>query len=488
MATVTHLASSDVAFTTNVATYTSASQTPLGNALLVVFAMVSDSLTAAPTCTGSANGMTFSRVGISGKPTATGDRVICFISDQLTPGSPVAMTVTVDVTAGDVGSGGIIGIEQVTGMTLTGLAAVRQSQGANGAGSTTPTIVFGSAVLTTNPTLVGMIATSGSGTTAPTSFTSAYDRTYATPTESGKCVFRSSGHTSNTITWGSTATQHAEFGIELDASAAAVLNRSQSDTASATDTQARALALPRSAADSSPAIDAQTRSLALPRAVSDTAAATDACTYQITRARSCADSAPATDADARTLVQARAIANSAPATDSMVRTKSASRTPSDSAPATDGTVGSVNPGRTMSDSAPATDAVTRSLSQARALANPAPATDTCGRASTRSRAQGDSAPATDTVARLFARTRGVSDTALTTDANTHSLTMLRLLVDTAPATDATVGVFTPGTAPPIGAPARLTTGHQLAGRIGVGVFEGLTTNHDRTALLEVSNT
>lgn len=237
MATVSHVTGSQSTNTNNQSSYTSTSATPTGNALLLVFAMITASDDPAPACTGSANGMTFTLVASQAKPTNVGDKVYCFVSDQLTPASPVAMTATVSLPS-DPATGGVVSIEQVTGMTLTGLSAIRQFDVSNGGAGTTPDVVFPSAVDTNNPTVIGHIDTSGTGTTPPTGWTEAYDVTFINPTTGASVVYRDSGFSGTTVTWGSTSTQHAQVGVELDASAggatgtASVANANDTSSAS----------------------------------------------------------------------------------------------------------------------------------------------------------------------------------------------------------------------------------------------------------------
>lgn len=121
MATVSSLVSTTN--TSNVSSYTSGSFIPAQGDLLVVFAIVSATLITGATCTASANGITFTLVD-STEGDAGNDRLYMFVADQLVPASPVSMTVTVD-TGADPGTGSAINVLAVSGMSRTGLGAVK---------------------------------------------------------------------------------------------------------------------------------------------------------------------------------------------------------------------------------------------------------------------------------------------------------------------------------------------------------------------------
>ena len=154
MAAVTHRENKND--TANVATYVTDAFTPAAGELLIGFFDVTTSV-AVGTCTASANGITFTKVLSSVRGTSAHTQY-CFVANQLVPGSPASMTVTMDVT-GDNGTGCVGLVGGVSGMTLTGLAAIKQSTKIdNGAAGAPAVFTFGASCLTGNPTLT-MIGT-----------------------------------------------------------------------------------------------------------------------------------------------------------------------------------------------------------------------------------------------------------------------------------------------------------------------------------------
>jgi hypothetical protein len=206
--------------TSNVSTYASAAFTPAAGELLVVMANVTASIAAA-TCVASANGLTFTRVLSQDNAPVTG-LLYLFVADQLVPASPVSMTVTVDVT-GDAGTGSIISVAGISGVTRAGLSAIRQATGARGAAGGTPAVTMPAAALSANATLgFAQNSLSPAGLTPTTFFTEGGDVGYATPTTGQEWQYRNSGHASATLTWGSTSsTAWGAIVFEVDTSAAA---------------------------------------------------------------------------------------------------------------------------------------------------------------------------------------------------------------------------------------------------------------------------
>ncbi len=103
-------------------------------------------------------------------------------------------------------TGGGLAVFKVTGATLAGLSAIRQSAKQDNQASGTPAPVFGAAPLTGNA-IIGMLfnATNAAAMTPRTSFTEAFDIGWATPTTGVEAMYRSSGETSTTQTWGSSS-------------------------------------------------------------------------------------------------------------------------------------------------------------------------------------------------------------------------------------------------------------------------------------------
>jgi len=121
-------------------------------------------------------------------------------------------------------TGGGLGVFKVTGITRSALLAIRQSAvQANQAASGTPTPVFGSAALTTNPVLGAVFNGTSPATMTPRSspaYTEAFDVGYSTPTTGLETMFISSGETGTSIAWGGTsASAFASGVVEIDSSA-----------------------------------------------------------------------------------------------------------------------------------------------------------------------------------------------------------------------------------------------------------------------------
>lgn len=203
---------------------TSGAFTPSANDLLVAFVVASDTTQATATLTNSA-GLTFTQF-LRATYRTSADSVYGFVSDALVS-SATSQTVDFD-TASDAATGTIIFVFRVSGMTRTGLSAVRQSgKGDNGAAFANPSASFSGAALTGNPVL-GCVGNSTSpGTISPTvtpGFTepAGGDLGYSTPTTGGEVQFINSGFTSSTLTWGgNSASAWGALIVELDTSAAA---------------------------------------------------------------------------------------------------------------------------------------------------------------------------------------------------------------------------------------------------------------------------
>jgi len=215
--------------TANVATYPSGTFTPLEGELLVVAAMVAGTATPTnPSCTASANGITFSRVTAADAAFGSNAHLLfLFVANQLVPASPSAMTVTVDVT-GDAGTGAVVNVLGLTDINGTGTAAVVQTgKQQNIAGPATPTVTFGA---TTDPNnfilgLVGVEAVNPAGVTPPANFVedTGADTGFATPSTGSEYAYRLSGHASTTVAWGNTRSIYAVWAAEFEANVVAAV-------------------------------------------------------------------------------------------------------------------------------------------------------------------------------------------------------------------------------------------------------------------------
>lgn len=229
MAAVTNAIAGGTADTNNVASYASASFTPVVGDLLIVTAGSSGTVTATATMTASANGITFTQVLRSTKNTSL-DSLYVFVANQLVPASPAAMTVTLGLGA-DAGTGCITSVARVSGMSKTGTTAIRQSAKVdNVLGGTAPATTFGLSCLTGNPTTFSIATGVATGATTPVGWTEQVDTTYATPTNGGGYHSRDSGFTGTTITLGSTGNGACTaIALELDSSATASARRPAPD-------------------------------------------------------------------------------------------------------------------------------------------------------------------------------------------------------------------------------------------------------------------
>lgn len=204
--------------TSNTTSYASGAFTPAAGDLLLVFAMAG-ATTAAASMTDSQS-LGFTKVGSAVASTST-DTMYCFVSNKFAAAS--SMTVTFDCT-GDAADGCVIIVFRLAGMTRSGEGAVRQTaKQDNQAASGTPAPAFAVAALTGNPTYGGIMNSSNpAAMTPPTSWTenASADTGYNTPTTGAEAVYRDSGFTGTTITWGGTsATAFCSLIIEMRADA-----------------------------------------------------------------------------------------------------------------------------------------------------------------------------------------------------------------------------------------------------------------------------
>lgn len=194
--------------------------TPTVDDLLVVAAVSSASVTGAiEVPTASANGITFAAVGASCFYNSSGNSVDIWVANQLVPASPVAMTVT--WAPADVATSTVIDVYAVTGMSKTGATAARQVDVTdNGGFGTAPTLTFPAACLTGNVTVLAAgNMTNPANLVPPTSWTEINDTGCTTPNAGLEVVYRLSGFTGTTVTWGgNSGTAWGAVGVELDTS------------------------------------------------------------------------------------------------------------------------------------------------------------------------------------------------------------------------------------------------------------------------------
>lgn len=216
MATCTLVKSTAV--TTNSSAYTQVvTGATVGN---LIVALVGGSATVGAGTSTDNKGGTYS-VASSVVKNSSGDTAYAYIANQFVTTS--SFTINFGFT-GDPSGGAVIGIYEVSGMTLTGLTARRQNAVQNnGVASSTPVVTFGAAVSSSNPTIGAVFnGTNPAGLTPPTSWTESTDLGYATPTNGGEFVFRNDTFNGTTVTWGGTsASAFSALMIELDTSTGA---------------------------------------------------------------------------------------------------------------------------------------------------------------------------------------------------------------------------------------------------------------------------
>lgn len=207
--------------TSDTTSYTSASFTPAASDLIVVFVATTGSVSTGKASMTDSQGLGFTLVTFARKNTSA-DSVYMFVANALAAAS--AMTVTF-ACSDDSATGCIISPLRISGMSRVGLAAIRQTQTVFNGAAGTPAPAFAASCLTGNVTL-GFVANAANPATIaePAGWTEAADVGYATPTTGVQTVYRDSGFTGTTVTWGgTTGSAYALLLAELDTSVASGL-------------------------------------------------------------------------------------------------------------------------------------------------------------------------------------------------------------------------------------------------------------------------
>lgn len=146
----------------------------------------------------------------------TGGEISVWIRNSLIS-SAVSTIFTATIT-GDTGGG--LGVYKATEMSRVGANAAKQTAGENNQTENPPTIVLGSAVLTANACIAGVLGEDNpAALTPPTGWTEGRDSGWATPTTGVWHGFINSGETGSTISWtGGALIDHCEVFVELDIS------------------------------------------------------------------------------------------------------------------------------------------------------------------------------------------------------------------------------------------------------------------------------
>lgn len=198
---------------------TSGAFTPAVGDLL--FVIVTATATAAPPAATmaltSSAGYTFVRTPTdSAGSRATTQMLLSYVATTLVT-SAVSQTVSWSYPS-DESTGTVICVLRISGMTLAGHAAVRQSARRDNVSAGTPDVALNRAPLTGNVMIAAVAsADNPAGLTHPTGWTERADTGYASPTTGFECATIDSGFTSTTVTWNSaTATTYASVAHELN--------------------------------------------------------------------------------------------------------------------------------------------------------------------------------------------------------------------------------------------------------------------------------
>lgn len=187
--------------TANTTSYTTTSFTPVAGELLAVVVHATASVATDTTLTASANSLTFTQVGTL-VHTLSGHITVVFVANQRVPASPTVMTTTFSC-ASDAATGAFISVNGVSGLTKTGLTAIKQTAfSPNIAANQAWTVVFPAATTTTNP-LLGFVAHVGGAIVTPPAGWVEMDQPadQVTPGQGFETAKSDSGHTTTTFTW-----------------------------------------------------------------------------------------------------------------------------------------------------------------------------------------------------------------------------------------------------------------------------------------------
>ena len=216
MAAVTLLGTQTV--NTSSGTKTVTATPAVGDLIVLVCAHTGNTSTAAPTDNNSDGAGTYTLVTTAVKASSADTMKVWIRNSFIGSASSTVFTHAPGTT-----TGGGVGVFKVTGMTRTGLNAIRQSAIQSNRAAATPTPVLGVAALTGNP-LIGAVfnATNPATMTArgTPAYTERFDTGYATPTSGLETMSIDSGETGTSIAWGNaSASAFCSIIVELDTSA-----------------------------------------------------------------------------------------------------------------------------------------------------------------------------------------------------------------------------------------------------------------------------
>lgn len=196
MAAVTHgIGDTD---TTNTTSYVTGSFTPAADDLLVVFVYAPGVASGISVTLSNSAGLTFYEA------IHDDNNNYCFVAQALAANS--SQTVTFDCT-GDAATACLIEVARVSGMTATGVSAVRQTKTGSNSAGTTPAITFDAAPDSGNPVLAFVSNNSSTSPVVvhPSGWTELDEQVVVTP--DGGCEYASiDSGAPTTVTWGGTIT------------------------------------------------------------------------------------------------------------------------------------------------------------------------------------------------------------------------------------------------------------------------------------------
>lgn len=197
---------------TNATVYTTPAFTPAAGELLIV-SLVSSDVAATPVVV-TTTGITFYRAFNVGQ-------AALYIANSFATNE--SMAVIAD-SGSDAASGIAISVDRIAGMSRAGVGAIRPGQAAAASGTinVTPQCVFPRAVLS-DSLIWGMVRNaSNTAEAAPTGFTEIIDSGFTGPDRRLEVVYRNTGHSGTTVTWGgnSIASAWNAFAVEFDVSSA----------------------------------------------------------------------------------------------------------------------------------------------------------------------------------------------------------------------------------------------------------------------------
>ncbi len=180
--------------------------------LLVVFVALSANTNASSTLTDNNGSGTYTRI-MHALWNVSGASMLCFVRDALMVNTT---STVITCTSGSNSAGSIVAVA-VSGMTRTGLSAIRSSGSqANQLTTTTPTPVLNQAALTQNMT-IWAVGGGDVSTTEPSGWTERRDAAITNPTTVVEIATRDSGFTGTSVAAGAAEdTVYASMVIELN--------------------------------------------------------------------------------------------------------------------------------------------------------------------------------------------------------------------------------------------------------------------------------